>query len=164
MIRNKCLTLFVLVAGTSILAACSDPREAQVDRSGAQAISLPQTPVSRWYDADQVARGGPLFQEHCASCHKPDASGTQDWRTPDAEGRYPPPPLNGTAHTWHHSLPLLMRTVREGGVRLGGRMPPFKEKLSEREITDLLAWVQSHWSDEIYAIWSERNAQAAIQW
>jgi mono/diheme cytochrome c family protein len=39
-------------------------------------------------------------------------------------------------------------------------MPGFAEKLSAEQIDDILAWVQSHWSDEIYRIWHERDTQA----
>ena len=78
-----------------------------------------------------------------------------------ADNKYPPPPLNGTAHTWHHPLNVLRRTVRKGGVSLGGSMPGFVDKLSNREIDTILAWIQSHWSDRIYRIWDKRNRQAS---
>lgn len=111
----------------------------------------------RWYTEQQVAEGGPLFQTHCASCHGPEAASTPKWRETDENGNYPPPPLDGSAHAWHHSLALLQKTVREGGVPLGGQMPPFKDVLAADEIDSILAWVQTHWSDEIYQIWQERN-------
>ncbi|MEN8180389.1 MAG: cytochrome c [Pseudomonadota bacterium] len=118
-------------------------------------------PLHRWYNQAQVARGDNLFQLNCAVCHKPDASGTPTWRERDANGVLPPPPLNGTAHAWHHPLSVLRRTVRLGGVPLGGTMPGFAEKLNPEEIDAVLAWVQSHWSDEIYRVWHERNEQAS---
>lgn len=110
--------------------------------------------VKRWYTADQVAQGKVLFAEHCAGCHGKKAESTPQWRKPDANGNFPPPPLNGTAHTWHHSLPLLRRTLREGGAKLGGKMPPFEKKLSPAEIDAIIAWFQSLWPEEIYARWS----------
>lgn len=39
-------------------------------------------------------------------------------------------------------------------------MPGFADKLNEDQVNDVLAWVQSHWSDEIYGVWEERNQQA----
>ncbi len=113
--------------------------------------------TGRWYSETQVAAGGTLYQTNCASCHGPDAAATPDWRTPNEQGHYPPPPLNGTAHAWHHPLALLRKTVQEGGLPLGGQMPAFKQQLNDEEIDQILAWIQSHWSDEIYQIWSERN-------
>ena len=40
---------------------------------------------------------------------------------------------------------------------VGGNMPVFGDKLSPQEIDANLAWVQSHWSDRIYALWHERD-------
>ena len=108
----------------------------------------------RWYTQEQVARGGPLFAKFCAECHGARAASTPEWREPDAEGYYPPPPLNGTAHTWHHQLPLLRRTILEGGVKFGGKMPSFAGKLNAEEIDAIIAWFQSLWPDKIYAAWS----------
>lgn len=119
-----------------------------------------KTPVlsDRWYNSAQVQRGRSLYQANCASCHKSDMSGTPDWRKADAQGKYPPPPLNGTAHTWHHSLATLRRTIMTGGVPLGGTMPGFADQLNQEQIDDILSWIQSHWSDEIYRRWEERNS------
>lgn len=109
--------------------------------------------AKRWYDSAQVQRGEPLYQQHCAACHQPDASGTPNWREPGPDGNYPPPPLNGAAHTWRHPLAALRRTVQRGGVPLGGVMPGFADKLNPREIDAILAWVQSRWDDRTYAVW-----------
>jgi mono/diheme cytochrome c family protein len=114
------------------------------------------TPVAgRWYSEQQVAAGGPLYQAHCAVCHAADGSATADWRTPDANGNYPPPPLNGTAHTWHHPLEVLDDTIVNGGVQFGGVMPGFGTALNEGQRLAIIAWIQSLWSDEIYSRWQE---------
>jgi mono/diheme cytochrome c family protein len=150
----------LLLSGLIGLAGCSDQQNATA--SVAKQVASPQVSpsVQRWYNQAQVARGNVLFQTNCASCHKPDASGTPNWKEPNAEDKYPPPPLNGTAHTWHHPLSVLRRTVQRGGVPLGGTMPGFTDKLNSEQINDILAWVQTHWSDEIYRVWHERNTQA----
>lgn len=154
--RKKTVSL-LMSAVVAVLAGCSEENSAAASMQMARA-SEPSLP--RWYDQQQVSRGNTLYQDNCALCHKPDASGTTDWRTPDANGNYPPPPLNGTAHTWHHPLSVLRRTVHRGGIPLGGVMPPFGDKLSVREIDDILAWVQSHWSDEVYNAWHSRDQQS----
>ena len=146
-----------LVVG--VLIGCGD-KQAVTTGGGEPVPPWVNAQPERWYAQTQVHRGGDLFQTHCAECHKADASGTPDWRTPLANGKYPPPPLNGTAHAWHHPLSVLRRTVRTGGIPLGGTMPGFADKLSAEQIDDILAWVQTHWSDEIYRIWHERNTQA----
>lgn len=39
-------------------------------------------------------------------------------------------------------------------------MPGFADKLKKQQIDAILAWVQSHWTDEIYTTWHERNLQS----
>ncbi len=111
----------------------------------------------RWYSSKQVASGELLFNQNCASCHGQNAEGTADWKKTDANGNYPPPPLNGSAHTWHHSRELLKSTIQDGGIKLGGVMPGFSDQLSDQEIDSVIAYFQSKWPDDIYLKWSERN-------
>lgn len=122
----------------------------------------PERPASidsgRWYTAEQAEQGHALFQMHCASCHGDQAQGlADDWRKADAQGNYPPPPLNGSAHAWHHPLAVLETTIKEGGIPLGGVMPGFADRLSDHEMRLTIAYFQSHWSGEIYARWQEIN-------
>ena len=115
-------------------------------------------PVSeRWYTQDEVAEGKTLFLSHCASCHGQSAEGTADWRTTDANGNYPPPPLNGTAHGWHHPLASLKETIATGGAQFGGVMPGFAGTLSEDEVRATITYFQSFWPDEVYVRWQKIN-------
>lgn len=116
----------------------------------------------RWYTQEQVIRGNAVFQQNCASCHGSNAEATSDWRKTDANGKYPPPPLNGTAHTWHHALELLRSTIRKGGAQVGGVMPAFKDTLSDKEIDQAIAFFQSKWPDEIYDRWAGRFLDASV--
>ena len=116
----------------------------------------------RWYGDEQVKRGETLFRQHCASCHGQNAEATANWKQTDANGNYPPPPLNGTAHAWHHDLDLLRRTIRQGGAKIGGQMPGFEERLSEAEIDSVIAFFQAQWPDEIYERWSGRFASSEL--
>ena len=113
-------------------------------------------PNARWYDERQVAAGEPLYRQHCAVCHGRRAVGTANWRRKGAGGAYPPPPLNGTAHTWHHPLAVLRRTIDRGGAPLGGVMPAFGGKLDDEERDAIIAYIQSLWPDETHRIWAER--------
>ena len=110
----------------------------------------------RWYSNEQVSQGEKLFRQNCAACHGQDAEATPDWKKTDTNGNYPPPPLNGTAHAWHHDLDLLRRTVREGGAKIGGQMPAFEGILSAEEIDSVIAFFQSKWSDDIFQRWAGR--------
>ena len=124
-----------------LLAACS-------------AEDVPPEPVpGRWYTEQQVAAGAPLYATWCASCHGADGSATAEWRTPDDDGIYPPPPLNGTAHTWHHPLAQLDHTIAAGGAEYGGVMPGFGPVIQAEDRLAIIAWFQSGWPDDIYERW-----------
>ena len=114
----------------------------------------------RWYSAQQVSEGKQVFLQNCARCHGPEAASSPNWKQTDANGKYPPPPLNGSAHAWHHDLPLLRRTVREGGQKLGGQMPPFKDTLKPAQIDAAIAYFQSKWPDDTYRKWAGRFLDA----
>ena len=113
---------------------------------------------SRWYDQATIAQGATLFEQNCASCHGINAEATADWKKTDADGNYPPPPLNGSAHAWHHSKELLSRTILEGGAKFGGSMPGFAGKLTAQEIEAVIAYFQSKWPDPVYQKWAGANA------
>lgn len=120
-------------------------------------LAAPAQAESRWYDQADIDKGATLFKQNCASCHGQNAEGTADWKKTDADGNYPPPPLNGTAHAWHHNKELLKRTILEGGVKLGGVMPGFAGQLSDQDIDAVIAFFQSKWPDKIYQKWAGAN-------
>lgn len=113
--------------------------------------------AGRWYSQSQLDLGKKVYVQHCVGCHLENAQGTPSWKERGAEGSYPPPPLNGTAHAWHHPLAILKATIAEGGMPLGGKMPGFKDKLSEAEKLSVIAYFQNFWSDEIYGAWLARG-------
>ena len=114
--------------------------------------------AGKWYSAAQLELGKKVFAANCATCHGAEGQGLAlDWKKPQADGAYPPPPLNGTAHTWHHPVSTLIRTIDEGGVPLGGKMPAFGDKLSDEEKTALIARINDWWPEEVYKGWIERG-------
>jgi mono/diheme cytochrome c family protein len=131
--------------------------------SGAFVISRVATSedsaTGRWYSEEQLEQGQALFLTHCSTCHGERAEGTAEWRKTDADGNYPPPPLNGSAHAWHHSLPILERSIAMGGVPNGGVMPGFAGTLSSEEMQATIAYFQHFWPDEIYARWVKINSR-----
>lgn len=140
------------------ISACSDNsdnRQAPVSASSSRTIdnSLP----GRWYSAEQVRQGEEVFKQYCARCHGSQAEGTRDWKKALPDGSYPPPPLNGSAHAWHHSLSVLRRSINNGGIPLGGTMPGFGSTLDSKQVDSAIAFFQSKWSDEIYDIWLQRG-------
>ena len=118
--------------------------------------------VSPVFDPDAIKRGGDLFKKNCASCHGRWAQGSFSWRKTGKDGKYPPPPLNGRGHTWHHSKAQIKQTIIEGTIGTGGNMPAWKDKLSDREIEDMIVWIQSMWPDKIYSAWQEMNTRKQV--
>ena len=125
----------------------------------ASLVNLTASAADRWYDNKLVVSGSQLFQQNCAVCHGANAQGTKEWKKADSSGHYPPPPLNGSAHAWHHSIPQLARSIKEGGIQLGGEMPGFGDQLDDQQILALIAYFQSKWPDEIYSTWHNRHMQ-----
>ena len=127
-----------------VLDSCSPDQSA-----GEQA-----TVSGRWYTPAQVAAGRRVFESNCATCHGSEAQGlVEDWRAREPDGSFPPPPLNGSAHAWHHPRSVLLQVINEGGEQLGGKMPPFSDHLREDEKLAAIAYFQDFWSEEIYAQW-----------
>jgi len=128
------------------LSACSDEQIAKADTS------------ERWYSSEDISFGQNIFINNCAVCHGDKAQGlVKDWKQTLADGGYPAPPLNGTAHAWHHPLRSLLRTTQNGGIPLGGTMPGFKDKLSQSEQLAAIAYFQSLWPEKTYQAWLERD-------
>ncbi len=111
--------------------------------------------VVRWYAPEHVRRGATVYAQHCAACHGDAAQGTSDWRQRDASGRFPPPPLDGSAHAWHHPVQALAYQIKFGAPGGKGAMPPFADKLTDGQVLEVIAWFQDRWPDEIYAAWHD---------
>lgn len=117
----------------------------------------PEAPLDgRWYTQSQVDRGRVVFLENCAVCHGERAAGTQDWKRRLADGSLPPPPLDGSAHAWHHDLDTLERTIINGGVALGGTMPGFGDRIDRQDRLAAIAYFQSFWPEQTMAAWRDR--------
>ncbi len=110
-----------------------------------------------------VMSGAKLYQNNCSTCHGPTGQGDANWRTPGPDGKFRPPPLNGSGHMWHHPLPVLLSTIRDGSIAQGGSMPAWKEKLSETEMVDIIAWLQSKWPKEVLEQWRQMDQRAQAQ-
>jgi mono/diheme cytochrome c family protein len=126
-----------------------------------QPDSLKNAVPKRDFDPAVVERGRVLFAQHCASCHGDHAQGAPNWHRPDASGKWPPPPLNGTGHAWHHPRAALVRTIRQGTAATGGNMPAWGGRLPNDDIDAILAWIQQQWPEELYAAWWRMDRQSA---
>lgn len=113
-----------------------------------------------------VANGRALYDRECASCHGADLSGQPDWRQRKPDGRLPAPPHDATGHTWHHPMSMLFDMTKHGLVPplapegYVSDMPAFAGTLSDDEIRDVLAYIESTWSDDIRARRNQRFGAA----
>lgn len=148
------LNYFILIIFITGLAACSDQDEQTAHMQQAQ---VKQEQVDRSQDFSQIEHGRELFMVNCSECHGKRAEGAPNWKQADANGQYPAPPLNGSGHAWHHPMRALANTIKYGTESMGGQMPAWKNKLSEQDITDVIAWFQSQWPDRTYAAWQRMN-------
>jgi mono/diheme cytochrome c family protein len=101
---------------------------------------------------DAVSRGLALYRQHCIGCHRKDGRGTPriPWgvRHPDLIEAMP---LDETSHAWHHSDEQLVATILGDTRAPGRRMPSFGGILTRDQVTDLVAYIKSLWSERILA-------------
>ena len=108
---------------------------------------------NRWYSKKQVNKGKELFIKNCAVCHGKKAQKTIIWKKTLKDGSYPPPPLNGNAHAWHHPKSQLKRIISKGGKQYDGKMPGFDSILSDTQEDAVISFFQNFWDDEKYNLW-----------
>ena len=150
---SRTIILFLSV----LLTSCQESNESVDGVAPAEATGS-SSETQRWYSRAQVDQGQDVFANNCAVCHGGQAEGlTEDWRQRLPDGSFPPPPLNGSAHAWHHPLFQLVQTIETGGIPYGGQMPPFAEVLGNEDMLAAIAYFQSFWNEEIYLSWLDRG-------
>mgnify|MGYP005841571753 CR=1 FL=1 len=109
-----------------------------------------------------IVQGATLYADNCAACHGVNLEGQSEWRSEGPDGTYPAPPHDETGHTWHHPDSMLFQYTKLGGqavldlqgVTFNSGMPAFEGSLTDQEIWNTLAYIQSTWPERA------RNAQA----
>ncbi|NNG13559.1 MAG: cytochrome c [Gammaproteobacteria bacterium] len=159
------MRIYIVIAASVLLAACDKPmgevgKPAQQVSAPAKMVT-PATPMpTRSHDTAQITHGAAVYKQNCAACHGENGEGAANWRQRDANGQFPPPPLNGSGHTWHHPLGALRYTIRNGTKAIGGSMPGWKGKLSDADIDAVIAWFQSKWPERAYIAWYNIDQRA----
>lgn len=107
-------------------------------------------------NAQQVARGKPVYDQRCASCHGARLEGQPNWQDKLPNGRMPAPPHDASGHTWHHPDSVLFGITKQGLVpgkyappKYESDMPAFAGTLSDGEIWSVLAYIKSSWPPDI---------------
>lgn len=138
------------------LVGCDKMPEGAAEPASGEAAAL-----DRKLDPAQVARGRRIYERNCQTCHGVEGKGQPgDWRMRDADGFYPPPPLDDSAHAWHHPTAVLLETIRDGSLAGEGRMPAWKGKLSEQDMQDVVVYIKALWSDPVYKLWQKMERQS----
>lgn len=121
------------------------------------AISVPAFADHELNNRD-ISQGAQNYADYCAECHGANLEGQANWRVPGEDGILPAPPHDASGHTWHHDFQLLFDYTRLGGAKLleergitdfNSGMPGFGEVMSEEEIWNVLAFIQSTWPQQI---------------
>ncbi len=142
---------------TFVLLACDVDQVATTKKeSPSESQQALLTVTDKVVDPKILQQGKTLFLKNCSQCHGDKAQGAAEWRKPGPDGKYLPPPLNGTAHAWHHPTEVLMEIIKEGTLP-DGNMPSWEGKLSESEIMAVISWLQSLWPDKIFKTWQSMD-------
>lgn len=105
-------------------------------------------PTVSWSE-EVITMGRTIYERDCQVCHGTNGMGSElDWTKPlGGPGlRYPPPPLDHSAHAWHHPDDVLKGMILKGGE--DGRMPPFRGKLSAKDIGAVIRFMHSLWKPD----------------
>ena len=101
-----------------------------------------------------IAKGKIAYENNCVSCHMINLTGAKNWKDVDEDGHRKAPPLNGTGHTWHHDDKTLHGIIKNGLAKLvknyEGKMIGFEDKLSDKDIDSILAYIKSYWPKDKY--------------
>jgi len=113
------------------------------------------TTLNSAFSSEDIQAGKTVYVQQCASCHGVNLEGQPDWKMQNEDGSFRAPPHDDTGHTWHHGDPTLIDSIRLGGARfndlnIGGtsNMPAFGDILSDEEITAVLTYIKSTWTEE----------------
>ena len=112
-------------------------------RSHAKSITAPASAT-----AAEVRRGFCAYETHCVACHGASAVARERW----VSGMEPAPPyLLDAAQRWK---PRELFWIARNGIKMTG-MPSWRNALSDREIWDVVAFLEAQ---------SKLDSQAYVRW
>jgi len=137
----------VLAAG--VIAALLFFRRATSPAGTSVVINETAVPPMPTLNMAHVAHGEALYDRYCAKCHGVNLEGAPNWKQPRADGSFPPPPHDGSGHTWHHSDALLLSIVANGGdPAYNSNMPAFQDRLTPEDVAAVLEFLKSKWGKD----------------
>lgn len=128
-----------------------------------------EAPPSQHLDSAQLARietGRRIYALECASCHGAALEGQPNWHKRQPNGRMPAPPHDASGHTWHHDNDLLFRIIKYGPASYPAGyepdMPAFRERLTDEQISTVLAFIKSTWPTRIRSMQNRIDADSRL--
>ena len=112
------------------------------NRGGPAEIQVSDAPVP----PELLETGAQLYASSCAACH---GTGGEGFATPGIAA----PPLNGSAHSWHHPDQQIVGWIRQGGTQ----MPAVGATWSGDQIRGVMAYMKQWW-----APWQQESQQGDI--
>ena len=91
-------------------------------------------------DEDQVPLGNQLYTENCQTCHGTAATGNGGIERAPSHGPQ--------GHTWHHADGQLTAIILGQFNYPGRAMPSFEGTLTEAEVSAILSYLKSNWSED----------------
>jgi mono/diheme cytochrome c family protein len=93
--------------------------------------------------SEVIARARRHYEYFCKSCHGDNGVGERpdDMYAQDEYG-FVAPPLDDSAHGWHHSDGNLAETILKGSPR-NPRMMPFGDLLTDEDARNIVAYIRS---------------------
>jgi mono/diheme cytochrome c family protein len=92
------------------------------------------------YDIKTIETGRALYFKNCAACHGPDGLGDGD----AGQSLSPAPAVLAYMITQPVAVDrYLMWTISDGGAQFGSEMPNFKDKLTQEEIWQIIAFMRA---------------------
>jgi len=172
-LKYKYFTGLSLVICLTIVSACSatEAPKPTLDMSQVRSLLPTVSPadvegLAQLADEDTLQLGKTVYEQSCAECHGIDGEGQfpDNPMQPDETGRIGAPPHNGNGHTWHHDDNLILQIINEGGMGTADSfypMPAFGDTLTQEEITSVVAYIKTFWTEEQRMIQAERTLQIA---
>lgn len=153
--------LKLLTVAALALTGCDSGERQTSGNTTSQMLHPFQVHHARHENPAQIRRGREIYRRNCASCHGDRAEGHPKWQWLGPDGKFPPPPLNGTGHAWHHPTSVLHDIIKNGSPAGQGNMPAWGSKLTDNDIDAVIYWFQSLWPDEVYRAWFETEKTAS---
>ena len=115
-------------------------------------------------DIATLEQGRHLYNTYCTACHGINGEGQfpNTINNTDSSGRYGAPPHNETGHTWNHPDTTLIQYIKNGKWTNPDEylpMPAFSN-LSDQEITAIISYIKTMWTDEQRDIQARNSLEA----